>query len=125
MIIRNCFYKKPDLHRLVFMRKQERRVIPTEYSPNWDSKYEYSLPLSGFPTARNVEDCINKWMCHCVIVYMLSHPKTKQIDTKDCVLDRETMRKLILFGEYCPQYEIRNLKYMDDMIDVVEFLLAC
>jgi len=126
MIIRNCFYKKPDLHRLVTNFKQERRVLPTKYvaDDNFGYKHQYSLPLHG-SQARNVEHCINEWMYHCVIVYMLDHPTMKQIDTKDCVLDRETMRKLILFGEPSPEYEIRSLKYVDDMIDVVEFLLAC
>ena len=127
MFIQNCFYNNPELHRLVTKRRQHVYVIRTCYGGDFHYKATcvgwYRIGDDGFPKARNAEPCINDWVHHCILVHMLDNPTAKQIDTKDCFLTRDDMRKIIMFGEPRTEYKIRSLKYVDDMIDVVEFLL--
>jgi hypothetical protein len=130
MFIKNVFYKKPALHKLVTDRRQQVFVVPRYYAGTnvfvggrrgREAKgvYSISLPI----TANNVERCIHSWVDHCIIIHMLDHPDTKKIDTKDCVMERNEIRKLILCGDPSPEYDIRGLKYLDDMVDLVNFLL--
>jgi len=129
MFIKNCFYKKPALHKLVTDRRQQVYVVPKYYrgtnAYDWDDLEEdnggYSIDLPSRP--RNVELCIQEWVEHCIIVYMLDHPDTKKIDTKNCVMERDQLRKLIVYGRPSPEYDIRGLKYIDDMVDLVNFIL--
>jgi len=135
MIIKNCFYKKPELHKLVTDRRQQVFVVPKYYAGGGDKPYTikcdsdeeedngaYSIKLPV--TATNVEECIHSWVWHCMIIYMLDHPTTKKIDTNDCVMERNELRKLILCGRPRPEYDIRGLKYLDDMADLVDFLVG-
>jgi hypothetical protein len=39
------------------------------------------------------------------------------------VMERDELRKLILCGGPSPEYDIRGLKYIDDMVDLVNFIL--
>ena len=129
MFIKNAFYKKPELHKLVTDRRQQVFVVPKYYrgtnAYDWNDLEEdnggYSIKLPV--TATNVESCIHSWVWHCMIIYMLDQPTTKKIDTKDCVMERDQLRKLILCGGPRPEYDIRGLKYLDDMADLVDFIL--
>jgi hypothetical protein len=129
MFIKNAFYKKPELHKSVTDRRQQVFVVPRYYGGKADvydsdeeanGGYSIKLPI----TATNVESCIHSWVDHCIIIYMLDHPTTKKIDTKDCVMERDEIRKFILCGGPRPEYDIRGLKYLDDMVDLVNFLLC-
>ena len=136
MFIKNCFYKNPNLHKLVTDRRQQVYVVrrwyvgeypKVEVAQNWDDLDPE--PVGGYkielPTPPdNVEMCIQLWVEHCIIVYMLDHPDTKKIETKDCVMERNELRKLILYGAPSPEYNIRGLKYLDDMVDLVNFILT-
>ena len=132
MIIKNCFYKNPELHKLVTDRRQQVFVVPRGYSGVVEKASEYGIKdkIHGaysikLPvTATNVEGCIHSWVWHCMIIYMLDHPTSKKIDTNDCVMERNELRKLILCGRPSPEYDIRGLKYLDDMADLVDFLLG-
>ena len=133
MFIQNCFYNNAELHRLVTKRRQHVYVIKTwyngdevelpenDYRPTYAN--EYYIRDHGFPEAKNVQWCINQWVHHCILVHMLDNPKTKQIDTKDCCPTRDDMRQIIMFGED-GNPDIRNLKYVDDMVDMVRFILT-
>jgi hypothetical protein len=132
MFIKNVFYKKPELHKLVTDRRQQVYVVKRYYvgkhcmvAGEWEDLdpvggYSIKLPI----TATNVEECIKQWVDHCIIIHMLDHPDTKKIDTKNCVMERDELRKLILCGGPSPEYDIRGLKYIDDMVDLVNFILT-
>jgi hypothetical protein len=112
MIIKNCFYEKPKLLRQFCKLHEKRDVLQHVLHP------QYHL------IGTNSESCINEWVNHCIILYMRDHSNSESIDTKDCMLTRDELRHLILFGEVSPEYEIRSLKYVDDMVDLIGFILC-
>lgn len=129
MLIKNPFYENPKLHKTVSRLRRESVVIPRYYGGieyeiecEYITKYNYSIDLPA--PAENTEECINKWVDHCILVYMLDHSLLKTIDTTKCVLDRKEMARIILYGEFYPEYSIRGLKYVEDMIDLVNFILS-
>ena len=133
MKLKNRLYEKPKLHQLVLERAQKNYVIPREYGGTYfDDEVVYDAErghyIIGLPVySRNVESCINKWVDHLILTYMLEHPKEEYIDTDDCQVSGsenwDVMRKIILNGEQSPEYRIRSLKYVDDMIELVNFIL--
>ena len=128
-MLKNPFYENPKLHKIVSRKRKMSVVIPRYYDGityeiecEYITKYEYCIDLPTPP--KNAEFCINKLVDHCILVYMLDHPKEKMIDMAKCVLDRKEMARIILYGEIEPNYSIRGLKYVDDMIDLVNYILT-
>lgn len=129
MLIKNPFYENPKLHKTVSRMRKKSVVLPRystgktyEIECEYITKYNYSIDLPA--PAENTEECINKWVDHCILVYMLDHSLLKTIDTTKCVLDRKEMARIILYGEFYPEYSIRGIKYVEDMIDLVNFILT-
>ena len=134
MKLKNRFYKNPKLYEVVLEHAQKVYVIPRAYCGREymiervykleEGHYYLGLP----PTPHNTESCINNWVDHCIITYMLEHPEEEYIDTDFCEVGTtsmpwDLMRKIILYGEQSPDYQIRSLKYVDDMIELVNLIL--
>tara|TARA_B100001059_G_scaffold159117_1_gene158691 strand:- start:437 stop:832 length:396 start_codon:yes stop_codon:yes gene_type:complete len=128
MIIKNCFYKKPELQKSVQQYRKEVDYLKASGHGEmigYDEKYGelYTWEYNMKTRWSNTEYCIRELVDHCIVSYALDHSDDGGIDTKDCVMDRDDMRKLILFNRISTQYDIRGLKYVDDMIDLVAFIL--
>jgi len=129
MIIKNCFYKNPELvknvqeHHYRYSKLFETSGYGEfiEYDKNQNEIYtwKYNIKTRNL----NTEYCIRVIVDHCIVSYALNHIDQKKFDTKDCIMDRDDMRKLILFNSISTEYDIRGLKYVDDMIDLVAFIL--
>ncbi len=131
MIIKNCFYKKPELQKSVqqyrknhyysnlFQASDHGEMIRYDEKDGEIYPWEYNIKTRSL----NTESCIGVIVDHCIVSYALDHIDQKKFDTKDCVMDRDDMRKLILFNRISTEYDIRGLKYVDDMIDLVVFIL--
>ena len=126
MIIENCFYDKPKLLNCVKSEFKDKTFLPFEgqfngyEDPNSYErkyKYEYKFEIRHL----NVEYCIRQLVHHCIVKYALKHSKQKQFDTKVC--KRNDLRELILFSNLSTDYDIRSLKYVDDMVDLVNTIL--
>ncbi len=102
MIIKNCFYKNPKLQKSV-RRKETDYLKASDHGEmiGWDDndddhigqyKWKYQIQTIWLNTGY----CIRQVVDHCIVSYALDHIDQKKFDTKDCVMDRDDMRKLIL-----------------------------
>ena len=130
MIVQNCFHDNPKLHNYVTeLRKKveylEASVHKGGYRHHGCSKtIEYKYDYHFKTRYLNVEDCIRILVEHCIVTYALDHPEEQTFNTKACKWERDDLRKMILFHDIRTEYEIRGLKFVDDMIDLVNTILT-
>lgn len=124
MKLKNVFFKNPALYKAVTRMRKQVPVVPKQDSgviryvngTGVITKYDYSIDLPLYPYLNGVGDFVD----HCILVTMLDRFEDSSIETANCVLDRNEMRKVILYGD---RFAVRGLTEVDDMVDLINFLL--
>lgn len=122
MKLKNVFFKNPALYKAVTRMRRQVPVVPKQDSGviryvNGNGvikKHDYSIDLPLNPIG------VGDFVDHCILVSMLDRFSESSIETGNCVLDRNEMRRVILYGD---RFAVRGLKEVDDMVDLINFIL--